>query len=67
MTKKQVYETALDDFVFGFFGDDEEFHEVEPETDFERAVVDSLDDIRCRVRDELIMLANRLDEKGSTE
>lgn len=66
MKKVIDYETALDDSEFGFWPDEgepdeDELHIVEPTTPFERACVDTLDNLRLLMREELIELYKRVE------
>ena len=66
------YETVLDNIEFGFWPDEGEpdegaLHIVEPTNKvFERAVVDTLEMIRCAARNELVELVKRIEALEGT-
>ena len=66
MKKVMKYETELDELLFAYYDEEtKEMVEVQPDTPFERAVVDSLDNLREAIRDELVELNERLEDLGA--
>ena len=66
MKKVIDYETELEGIEFGFFpgeGEPDEgvIQSVEPDTPFERAVVDTIEGLKYAMREELIALAKRFE------
>lgn len=66
MKKVIDYETALDDIEFGFWPeegepDEGELHVLEPSEMFERACVDTIDNLRLAMREELMELGERVE------
>ena len=60
------YKTALDDIEFGFWPDEDSLNEgtlqeVEPMTDFERACVDTVINLKLVLQEELVEIGKRLD------
>ena len=60
------YETTLDDLEFGFWpaegeSDEGEVHVVEPTTLFEKACVDTIENLRLVMREELIEMTKRVE------
>ena len=63
MEERTEIETLVDNISFGYYDEEgDEFREVEPTSEFERATVDSFETLKYAVREELLEMNTRVSE-----
>jgi len=67
MEKRIEIVTDFDDIELGFYGEDDEFHKVEPTTKFEAAVAETIQSVKLAAREEIIQLAKRIETLEANE